>query len=158
MLRYERLPKKTSPRIKAGIWIVGIALAYALVVNGLIAIYGLSGFLIPYFYPNNHLVFGPSEAAYLLILGLFAALATTMLAFLGVYFDQLSKKTRPLSRVVFIPLILVTALLAMQQNDIHFHYHLGPTWIWASLLSAIVAGLFPLLFLRSPEARRLHNR
>ena len=158
MLRYERLPKATSTNVKIGIWLVGLCLAYALVVNGLIAIYGLSGFLVPYFYPNNHLVYGPSEPTYLLVLGLVAALATTMLAFLGVYFDKLSKKTRPLSRVVFIPLILVTTLLALQQTDSRFSYHLGPIWIWASLLSAIAAGLVPLLFLRSPEARRLHNR
>jgi len=158
MLRYERLPKHTSAQIKLGILVVGVSLAYALVVNGLICLYGLSGYFVPYFYPSAQLVFDSSESIYLLILGLAAGLTTTMLAFLGVYFDQLSKKTRPLSRVVFVPLILVTALLALQETSPKFHYSMGPNWIWASLLSAILAGLVPLLFLRSPAAKRLHNR
>jgi hypothetical protein len=155
MSLYQKLPKSTSTRLLVGIWFVGICLAYSLVVNGLIALYGFTGLLIPYFFPTNNLAMTSSQLWFFALLGLVAGITTTMLGFLAFWFNSLSKNTQAMSRAVFIPLVIVTILLIGSHN---FTYHLGSSWIWASLMSVVAAGIVPVVFLTNPTARKLHSR
>jgi hypothetical protein len=155
MSLYEKLPKATSPGMLTAIWAVGLCLAYSLVINGLIALYGFTGLLIPYFFPTNNLAFTSSELWFFAALAIVASITTTTLGFLAFWFNRLSKNTQAMSRVVFIPLVVVSVLLIAGKN---YPYHLNSSWIWASLVSVVVAGIVPVLFLQQPAARKLHSR
>jgi predicted tellurium resistance membrane protein TerC len=155
MALYQKLPKDTSAGMLTAIWLVGLCLAYSLVVNGLIALYGFTGLLMPYFFPNNNLALTSSQVWFFTVLALVAGITTTMLGFLAFWFNRLSKNTRAMSKAVFIPLAIVTILLIGGRS---YPYHLPASWIWASVISVVMAGIVPVLFLQQPSARKLHSR
>ena len=159
MIRYEKLPKKTSPATVAGVLMCGLGLSFGLVISSILAAYCLVAVFAHNVYGGfDILIIGPRQAIF--FFGLFgvAAVTTTTLGFLAYYMDKLSKKALPLSRVMLLPTALLALLTQWQHNSSHFSYHISSAVVMSAWLSVIVAGILPALFLSTKGARKLHSR
>lgn len=158
MLKYKKLPKGTPQWLTTCIFLLGACLGLSISAHTLLALYGLSGFLTNLFYPTSEFSIGPSEAIYLGVLGLSAALSATMLSFLGVYMNRLSRKAIPLSQIMWIPLS-VTALLVFWGHRIEtFDYGVPSIWVLAVFASIVLGGILPWMLLRTKAADKVHSR
>jgi len=158
MLRYEKLPKSTSWKAKTAVVVCGIGLGLALFTEGFITLYGLVGLFSLYFYPSSNLVLTGGDILILSLIAITAAVATTMLGFLAYYMNRLDKRALPLSRIIWIPMLVSVVVVLWQRTDLSFTYHLSWMWIWMGYEAIILAGVLPVVFLHTRAGRALHNR
>lgn len=158
MLTYKKLPKGTPRWITIAIFFLGGALGIAISIYTLVALYGLSAFLVNLFFPGSSFTIDSSEATYLGVTGIIAAIAATLASYLAVYMNGLSKKAITLSRIVWIPALIATVLVYTDTTFEGFTYIFSSTWVLGVVTSFIFAGILPWLLLRTKAARKLHSR
>lgn len=158
MLTYKTLPKGTPAWVTHAIFWLGGALGVSISVQVLLALYGLSGFLMTLYYPNSGFSIGVQEATYLGIVGVSAALSATMLSFLAVRMNQLSKQAIGLSRVTWMPLALTTLLVFWGHRMEAFAYGVPAIWVLAAYLSIVFGAVLPWMLLRDKAVIKIHSR
>lgn len=157
MLKYQKLPKNTPGWVTHAIFWLGGALGLAISAMTLLALYGLCGFLVTLFYPNASFAIATDEAVFLGILGVSAALSATLLSFLGVRMNQLSKRAVALSRIVWIPLSVTAVLVFYGHRVTSFDYGVPSIWVLAVFVSLILGGILPWMLLRDKAVARVHD-
>jgi hypothetical protein len=158
MLKYQKLPKGTPRWVTHAIFWLGGALGISIAAQSLLALYGMSGFLVTLFYPDSTFAISPREAGFLGVVGVSAALSAVFLSFLGVFMNRLSKNALPASRIVWIPLA-VTAVLVFWGHRIEgFNYGIPAVWVLAMFVSIILGGIVPWMVLRNKPVAKVHNK
>lgn len=158
MITYKKLPKGTPQWLTISILLLGGALGISISVYTLIALYGLSAFLINLFFPHSSFIVNPPEAVYLGVVGLSAALAATLTSYLAVYMNGLKKQAIRMSRIVWAP-ALATTILVVRDSMVHdFLYPFNSIWVLGAVLSFVFAGILPWLLLRTKAAHKVHSR
>jgi len=157
MLRYQKLPAGTSRWLTLAILLTGGCLGYSISINAVIALYGFTGFLSNLFFPGS-LPISPHEAVYFGVLGVAAAISATMLSFFAYDMNVLSRRAVFRSRIMWIPTLLVTALLYWQHTRSSFQYHLNLSWCIALACSIVLGGVIPAVVLSTAAARKLHSK
>ena len=158
MLTYKKLPKGTPRWVTTSIFWLGGALGIAISVYTLIALYGLSAFLINLFFPTSTFTIESAEAMYLGVVGVSSALTATLVSYLAAYMNGLSKKAIPLSRIVWIPALTTTLLVIFDTVFKDFLYPFASIWLIGALVSLVFCGLLPWLILRTKAGRKVHSR
>jgi len=158
MLKYQKLPKGTPRWVTHAIFWLGGALGISIASQSLLALYGLSGFLVTLFYPDSTFAISPREAGFLGIVGVSAALSAVFLSFLGVYMNRLSKNAIPASRIVWVPLVVTAALVFWGHRVDDFTYGVPSIWVLAVFISIILGGVIPWMVLRSKAVAKVHSK
>ncbi len=158
MFRYQRLPKGTPQWVTHAVFWLGGALGISISAMTLLALYGLSGFLLPLFYPSAGFVAAPHEAMFLGVLGVSAAISAVALSFLAVRMNQLSRRAIGLSRMQWLPLAATTCLVFLGHTTTNFVYGVGAVWVLAVFVSFVFGGILPWIVLRDPAVARVHSR
>ena len=158
MIAYKKLPKGTPNWLTVSILLLGGALGISISVYTLVALYGLSAYLMTLFFPQSGFVISSNEAAYLGVVGVASALSATLTSYLAVYMNGLSKKAIPQSRLIWIPAFVTTILILMSLGIESFMYPFGWIWIVGILLSFVFSAILPWLLLRTKAARKVHNK
>lgn len=158
MLTYRKLPKGTPSWLTTSIFWLGGALGIAISVYTLIALYGLSAFLVNLFFPGSTFTIDANEAIYLGVVGVSSALTATLTSYLAVYMNGLSKRAIPLSRIVWIPALTTTLLVMFDTTIKDFMYSFSSVWVIGAIVSLVFCGLLPWLILRTKAGRKVHSR
>lgn len=158
MLKYQKLPKGTPRWVTHAIFWLGGAIGIAISAMALLALYGISGFLVTLFFPGSDFVIDPAEAAYLGVLGVSAALSTVWLSFLGVRMNQLSRRAIGLSRMQWLPLSVTAVLVFYGHRMTDFIYGVPAVWVLAVFLALVFGGILPWIVLRDPAVVKVHSR
>jgi hypothetical protein len=158
MLTYKKLPKGTPDWLTYSILILGGFIGIAISAETLIAIIGISGFLFNLFYPTAGFVIDPDEAVFLGVTGLSAAFSATLVSFMAVHMNRLSKKALPLSKIVWIPLAVTALLVNFGHIRDDFTYGFAAIWVWAAFAGVVFGGVLPWLLLRTKAAQKVHNK
>ncbi|GEM_PF-1974420 len=157
MLTYKKLPKGTPRWVTTAIFWLGGALGIAISIQSLLALYGLSGFLITLYYPNSTFTISPHEASYLGYVGASAGLSALTLSFLAVRMNQLSKRAIGLSQIMWIPLSLTSLLVFWGHRMIGFRYGVPAVWVFGMFISVVFGAILPWLLLRDPAVAKAHK-
>lgn len=158
MIAYKKLPKGTPQWLTISILLLGGALGISISVYTLVALYGLSAYLINLFFPTAGFEISAGESAYLGVVGVASALSATVVSYLAVYMNGLSKKAIPQSRLIWIPTIVTTVLVIMSVGIENFSYAFNWLWILGICLSFVFSALLPWLLLRTKAAQKVHSK
>lgn len=158
MLTYKKLPAGTPQWLTVSILLLGGALGISISVYTLIALYGLSAFLITLFFPNSSFHIDSVEAIYLGITGVASALAATLTSYLAIYMNGLKKQSIRMSRIVWAPAFATTLLVVCDSVMRAFLYPFNDIWVIAAVVSFVFAGILPWLLLRTTAARKVHSK
>jgi len=101
-MRFEKFPSSTPHWLVWAIFWLGGALGAAIIAVSLVALYGLSAFLNPVFFPTSGFIIDSSEAVSLGIIGAIAAAAAAGLIMVALSMNSLSKAAVTWSRFSFI--------------------------------------------------------
>lgn len=154
---YKKLPKGTPSWLTMSLFLLGGALGLSISIYALIALYGLTAFLVTLFFPHATFEISSSEAIYLGIIAAAAVLSGVLTSYLAIYMNGLSRKSIGLSKLIWAP-TLVTALLVLFDTMTNaFTYRFGTIWLIGAIASFIFAGLLPWVLLRSKAAQKLHK-
>jgi len=154
---YKKLPKGTPSWLTGSLFWLGGALGLSISIYALIALYGLSAFLVTLFFPHASFEISSSEAIYLGIVAAAATLSGVLTSYLAIFMNGLSRKSIALSKLIWAP-SLVTALLIIFDTSVsRFSYHFSTIWVIGAIASFIFAGLLPWALLRSKAAQKLHK-
>lgn len=158
MIAYKKLPKGTPQWLTNSIFLLGGALGISISVYTLIALYGLSAFLITLFFPHSSFHIDSAEAIYLGIVGVAAGLVATLTSYLAVYMNGLKKQAIRMSRIVWAPALVTTVLVVSDSVMQSFLYPFNRIWVISALASFVFAGILPWMLLRTKAARKVHSR
>lgn len=157
MIMYKKLPKGTPQWLTVSILLLGGALGISISVYTLIALYGLSAFLIIIFFPGSDFHIDSAEAIFLGSTGLISALTATLTSYLAVYMNGLKKRSVATSRIIWAPALVTTILVIYDSMVQNFSYSFSSLWVWGAAISFVFAGILPWLLLRTKAARKVHN-
>ena len=152
------MPKGTPTWLTVSILLLGGALGLSISIEALLALYGFTGFLSNLFFPHAGFHISSIEAIYLGVVGVCAALSATLLSYLAVYMNGLSKKAIRLSQIVAIPLTSTAILVAISHMTENFDYSFSGLWVAGAIMSIIFGGILPWLLLRTKAGRKVHNK
>lgn len=158
MLTYKKLPAGTPRWLTVSILLLGGVLGFGISVYVLIALYGLSAFLIALFFPHSAFSIDPGEAMYLGVVGVSSALTATLTSYLAIYMNGLRKQSIRMSRLVWAPALVTTALVVCDSLMQNFLYPFNAIWVTGAIVSLVFVGILPWLLLRTKPARRVHSR
>jgi membrane associated rhomboid family serine protease len=157
MIHYESLPKGTPGWLKLALFWLGGALGVAIGAESMVALYGLSAFLFPVFFPSAPAIFSQASAVSLGISGAVGAIAAGIVIMMAIDMNGLSK--RALNKAHYALLLLSLTAAHVTVNSLStLPYRYTPGWVFAAWAAAIFGGLLPWLVLRTTAARKLHKR
>ena len=158
MIAYKKLPKGTPRWLTVSILLLGGALGISISVYTLVALYGLSAYLTNLFFPTAGFVISSGESAYLGIVGVASALSATLVSYLAVYMNGLSRKALPQSRIIWLPTLVTTIIVVINTTINDFRYPFSTLWLVSICISFVFSALLPWLLLRTKAAKRVHSK
>ena len=110
------------------------------------------------FFPSAGFAISSGESAYLGVVGLASALSATLISYLAVYMNGLSKKALPQSKLIWLPTLVTTILVAMSPLIGSFSYSFTPLWVVGAIVGFLFSAFLPWLLLRTKAARKVHSK
>lgn len=158
-MHFEKFPAKTPRWLVWAIFYLGGALGAAIVAESLAALYGLSAFLNPVFFPGSGFSISTDEAASLGIIGAIAATASAGLIMTALAMNSLEKTAVKWSRFAFwATLLAISVITANHFATTGNAYSFSLTWVVVAWLSFVLGGVLPYALLSTSAARKLHKR
>ena len=151
------MPKNTPKWLVWAVFLIGGCLGLSIGVTGLLALYGVYGFVGNMFFVAS-LDISPHQAEYLGAMGLVAAIACVLLSFLAYDMNVLTRRSIALSKIVWLPLVLTAIMVWWARHNTNFTHRPHALWLAGAAASIILGGILPWLLLRTKAAQKLHNR
>lgn len=156
---FEKFPPKTPRWLVWAIFWLGGAIGAAIIAESLIALYGLSAFLNPVFFPGSGFTITVNEATALGIIGAIAATAAAGLIMTALGMNGLSKSAVNWSRFSFLGTLLTACVITANHFSTGSNvYSFSMTWVIVAWLSFVFGGILPYTLLSTSAARKLHSR
>ena len=157
-MRFEKFPSSTPHWLVWAIFWLGGALGAAIIAVSLVALYGLSAFLNPVFFPTSGFIIDSSEAVSLGIIGAIAAAAAAGLIMVALSMNSHSKAAVTWSRFAFLSTLLTACIITANHISSGNSYNYSLFWVILTWLGFVLGGILPYTLLSTSAARKLHNR
>ena len=158
-MHFEKFPPQTPRWLVWDIFYLGGALGAAIIAESLAALYGLSAFFNPVFFPGSGFPITVNEATALGIIGAITAAAGAGLIMTALGMNNLSKSAIAWSRFAFLATLLSACVITANHFSIGNNvYSFSKDWVVVAWLSFVLGGILPYALLSTSAARKLHTR
>jgi len=157
-MHFEKFPTDTPRWLVWAIFWLGGAIGAAIIAVSLAALYGLSAFLNPVFFPTSGFIIDTSEAVSLGIIGAIAVVAAAGLIMVALSMNSLSKAAVTWSRFAFLSTLLTACIITANHISSGNSYNYSLFWVILTWLGFVLGGILPYALLSTSAARKLHSR